>query len=122
VAEQRLDFDAIWSVWVVPLAGQRISGFNGLTNDIVKVDDKGVVRVSRNGLASRIPLEPFRWTIDKVLGGKTVERKEINEEFPHRYSSGILLVLEQVKPFEAFGRPAAIRLRRGCDQAQATLG
>jgi hypothetical protein len=96
---------------VRPLTGRDIHGLNGLTNHIERVDDRGVVRVSRNGLSSRIPIEPFRWTVDRVLGGATVERKQINEQFPHRYSSGVLLVLEQIGLFEVSGRPAAIRLR-----------
>ena len=51
-------------------------------------------------------------TVSKVLRGETVERKAIHAAFPHRYSSGVLLVLEQVPDFEVGGRPATIRLRK----------
>jgi hypothetical protein len=112
-----LDFDTIWARWVKPLAGTPITGMDGLTNEIRSVDSDGVVRVSRNGRASRIPLEPFRWTVDRVLAGHEVERIDINDAFPHRYSSGVFLILEQVPEFEAFrkstpGNPKALRLRR----------
>jgi restriction system protein len=107
------DFDEIWSRWVMPLAGQTVSGLNGLTNQIVAVDWTGVVRVSRNELRSRIPIEPFQWVVARVLGHGSVERRAIHKQFPHRFSSGIQLILEQVPIFEAIGRPAEIRLRDG---------
>ena len=95
----------------MPLAGRRIAGLNGLSNDIVDVDWAGVTRTSRNELTSRIPIEPFRWTVGEVFAHGSIERKAINDAFPHRYSSGVQLVLEQVPIFQASGRPAALRLR-----------
>ena len=109
--ERLPDFGEIWCRWVMPLAGRKIAGFNGLTNEIVHVDWTGVRRISSNELTSHLPMEPFRWTVEQVFARGSVERKTINEAFPHRYLSGILLVLEQVPIFEAFGRPAALRLR-----------
>jgi hypothetical protein len=111
MADQPIDFNALWTRWIEPLAGKDVRGLNGLVNRIVKVDSSGVVRLSRNGLPSKIPLKPFRWTVERVLSGVPVQRKQINEAFPHRYSSGVLLVLEQVGIFEVSGRPATIRLR-----------
>jgi hypothetical protein len=108
VADRPLTFDDIWSRWVVPLQGETIKGLNGLQNEILKVDRSGVVRVSRNDLVSKIPIEPFRWVVDELLAGRAVLRQEINEAFPHRYSSGVFLVLEQVPIFKASGRPAQI--------------
>ena len=105
------DFDRIWAEHVKPLEGSTIRGFNGLENRIIGVDANGVVRVSRTGRQSRIPIEPFRWAVDRVLRGEAVRRQQINEAFPHRYSSGVQLVLEQVPLFDVSGRPATIRLR-----------
>jgi hypothetical protein len=113
VVDRNVNFASIWSTWVVPLAGQKISGLNGLENKIVKVDADGVVRVSKNGLTSRIPIAPFRWAVDSILSGERLTRIEINDAYPHRYSSGVLLVLEQVPVFEVSGRPTVIRLRPG---------
>jgi hypothetical protein len=112
VSEPGVDFEMVWSTYVVPLAGSTVTGRYGLENQIASVDDRGVTRVSRNGLTSRIPIEPFRWAIERVLSGATIERNEINEEFPHRYSSGVMLVLEQIEIFEPIGPPSAVRLRR----------
>ena len=104
-------FALIWSRWVMPLRGKTISGLNGLTNRVVEVSWDGVVRVSRNELVGRIPLEPFDWAVRSILQRGAVTRKAINAKFPHRYSSAVQLVLEQVPIFEAVGRPAVIRLR-----------
>jgi hypothetical protein len=116
VPDPQLDFDTIWERWVKPPAGTQITGMDGLTNRIQGVGSYGVRRVSRNGLASTISLEPFRWTVDRLLAGHEVQRVEINDAFPHRYSSGVFLVLEQVPVFEAFrkspGSPKTLRLRR----------
>ncbi len=109
--DRAIDFDGMWSTWVVPLSGRTVSGLNGLTNDIVKADAGGVVRVSCNGLSSHIPMEPFRWAVRRIQDTGSVSRLEINDEFPHRYSSGVQLVLEQVPLFMVSGRPARIRLR-----------
>lgn len=121
MADREIDFDAIWSTWVVPLSGRTISGMNGLTNDIVKVDSGGVTRISRNGLPSRIPIDPFQWAVRRIGAAGSVSRQEINDEFPHRYSSGVQLILEQVPLFEVSGRPARIRLRPG-GESQVSRG
>jgi restriction system protein len=110
-----LTFDSVWREWVMPLAGTTVRGFNGLENEILEVTWNGVVRVSRNDLTSLIPIAPFRWAVDQVLSGRSVERKEIQARFPHRYSSGVLLILEQVPVFEVSGRPATIRLAPGVE-------
>jgi hypothetical protein len=111
VPEPPLDFETIWTRWVVPLQGRKITGMNGLVNEILRVDRGGIERVSRNDLVSRIPIEPFRWAVGRLLRGQAVSRIEINEAFPHRYSSGVFLVLEQVPLLEASGRPGTLRLR-----------
>jgi hypothetical protein len=111
MAERRPDFGEIWCRWVMPLGGREIVGLNGLANTVVSVDWSGLTRTSRNELTSHIPIEPFRWTVDQVFTRGSVERKAIHQAFPHRYSSGVQLVLEQVPIFEAVGRPASLRLR-----------
>jgi restriction system protein len=121
MTDGKLDFDTIWAQYVVPLRGKTVRGMDGLENEILRVDGRGVTRASRNDLVSRIPIEPFRWAVTRVLAGHEVERVEINAGFPHRYSSGVFLVLEQVPVFEAFkkssrGKPKALRLRRHGDR------
>jgi hypothetical protein len=104
-------FELVWHRWALPLAGRRITGLNGLTNDIVAVDWNGVDRVSRSNLPSRIPIAPFQWTFRMAMRRQGVSRKAINRQFPHRYSSGVQLVMEQIPIFEATARPAVIKLR-----------
>lgn len=103
------DFPTTWSTWVMPLRGP-IHGQGGLTHEILGVDWMGVERLSRNDLPSHIPIEPFRWTIERLLDGKPTTRIEINEKYPKRFSSAVFLVLEQVPIFEVFGRPKTLRL------------
>jgi hypothetical protein len=106
-----LDFESIWSTYVMPLAGRTLVGERGLTNKITGVDWGGVRRVSSTGARSRIPIEPFRWAIETILEYGSVTRQEINEQYAGRASSGIQLVLQQVPYFEVGGRPSTIRLR-----------
>lgn len=118
MGESAPTFDDIWRDSVIPLRGTTIRGVNGLTNQIVEVDWNGVIRISRSGLRSRIPMEPFRWAVARILQRGWVERREIHEAFPHRYSSGVQLVLEQVPSFVAYGRPARIASKSFLDRAQ----
>jgi restriction system protein len=112
-----LDFETIWSKYVMPLVGRTLTNERGLTNKIIGVDWGGVRRVSSTGARSRIAIEPFRWAVEMILEFGSVTRQEINEQYAGRASSGIQLVLAQVPAFEVVtidGR-STIRLREGVD-------
>ncbi len=119
----KLDFESIWSKHVIPLAGRTLVNDRGLKNKIVGVDWGGVRRVSSTGARSRIPIEPFRWAIERILEFGAVTRQEINEQYAGRASSGIQLVLAEVPAFEVvvIDRKSTIRLRSTAgDEQQAT--
>ncbi len=106
-----LEFEEIWRDHVMPLKGRTLINDRGLRNIILDVNWGGVRRQSSTGARSWIPIEPFRWAIEKILEFGSVTRQEINEQYAGRASSGIQLVLEQVPYFEVSGRPSTIRLR-----------
>lgn len=106
-------FGAIWRDHIEPLAGTELVRENGKTMKIVDVDGSGVRRITTGGTAQRIAIDIFRWTIDRLLAGETVSRKEIHERNPRQVSSGVMLILDSVPEFEtvSVGRGKALRLR-----------
>jgi restriction system protein len=97
---------------IVPLEGTRLAREDGKTNEIVRVDWSGIQRLTSKGNTGFIKIEIFRRVIDRLLAGETVSRAWINDEYPGRASSGIVLILSQVPVFEVVLLPAvALRLR-----------
>ncbi|MEX0990692.1 MAG: restriction endonuclease [Actinomycetota bacterium] len=105
-------FESIWETHVMPLAGRTLARSNGTSNRILSVDWSGVRRVTSNDREGFIPIEIFRDVIRDVLAGRTVTRKQINDDYPGRASSGILLILGQIPVLEVTPSPAAVRLAR----------
>jgi restriction system protein len=101
-------FDEVWREYVIPLVGKTITGPTGLTNKIVKVDTSGVTRITKNSTFNKIPIEPFRWAINRILTKGSVTRDEINQEFVDRLSSGTVLILSQISIFDTLRNPLRI--------------
>lgn len=106
-----MDFDAIWERYVMPLAGTVLRRDDGSENTIVSVDWATVTRITSGGTRQRIRVEIFRDAIERVLAGESVSRDWINQMYPGRASSGIMLILAQVPMFEIGGTPECCRLR-----------
>lgn len=104
----QFSFDSIWSEYVLPLKGKTIIGETGLANKIVKADFSGVTRITKNGKSNTIPIEPFKWAINRILTKGSVTRDEINQEFVGRLSSGTILILSQIPIFTALTNPLRI--------------
>jgi len=94
------DFDRVWEDYVMPLTGKMLVRSNGSTNEILSVDWSGLTRKSSNGRVGRIEIEIFRWTITRLLDGEVVLRKQINDQYQKRASSGIVLILGSLPMFE----------------------
>lgn len=109
---QRRTFGQVWTEYVVPLAGTTLTRANGNSNDILRVDDGGLLRRTSNGRTQGIDIEIFRWAIERLLAGGAVSRDEINAQYPKRASSGIALVLCAIPLFESsmVGGAQVIRL------------
>lgn len=106
-----LDFDTVWQKHVMPLKGRTLGRADGSSNEIVAVDWAGVTRITSGGTRQQIRIEIFRDAIERVLAGESVSRDWINQMYPGRASSGIMLILAQVPLFEVGGRPQCCRLR-----------
>ncbi len=110
-ARSGLDFETIWERYVMPLAGRVLRRDDGTGNTILAVDWAGVTRITSGGTRQRIKVEIFRDAIERVLAGESVSRDWINQMYPSRASSGIMLILSQIPTFEVSGRPECCRLR-----------
>lgn len=110
-SEEVVDFDTIWSRYVMPLAGATLRRPDGSSNTIVTVDWSGVERITSNGERGRIKIEIFEWAIERILQDGFVSRSSINDQYQGRASSGVVLILAQVPIFELSDRPLALRLR-----------
>lgn len=96
----RLTFDRIWLDHVMPLEGKVLARDNGTTNTVLVVNWAGVTRKTSNGSTQTIDIEIFRWAIERLLAGEVVLRKEINDQYPKRASSGVLLIIGSLEMFD----------------------
>jgi len=112
VASTELTFGRVWREYVKPMEGRTLTRSNGKNNEILRVDDGGIMRRTSTGRTQHISIEIFRWAIEKILAGETLSRDDINGQYVGRASSGTL-ILGAVPAFEIarVGREQAIRLR-----------
>lgn len=106
-------FDRIWAQHVMHLVGRVLARGNGTTNEVVSVDWSGLSRRTSNGSLQTIDIEIFRWTIERLLSGHVVLREEINDRYPKRASSGVVLILGSTDLFERVkvGTKVGLRLK-----------
>ena len=111
--DQNGTFDRIWAEHLMPLAGQVLTRGNRTTNEVVSVDWSGLTRRTSNGSIQTIDIEIFRWAIDRLLSGQVVLRNEINDQYPKRASSGVVLILGSLEMFETVmvGSKTGLRLK-----------
>ena len=103
-----VNFSQIWQEYIMPLKGQTITGKTGLTNKIIDVNFFGVTRITKNDETNKIPIDAFKWAINRILTNGIVTRDEINQEFVDRLSSGTILILSQVPLFTTLNNPLRI--------------
>lgn len=92
-------FDRFWNEQVKGLEGKTLTTGAGRTNSIESVDESGLTRLSSSGKRQHIGIEIFRWTFERLSEGRKVTRAEINDRYPKRASSGIVLVLASTPSF-----------------------
>jgi SpoVK/Ycf46/Vps4 family AAA+-type ATPase len=105
VDEDVQNFGYIWAIFIRPLVDHTIKNENGTTNRIVRVDNSGVERITSNGHNQKINIEIFKWTINRLLTTGEVTRDEINQKYPVRVSSAVVLILSQVPFFKVLDGP-----------------
>ncbi|GAA4465492.1 hypothetical protein GCM10023093_17790 [Nemorincola caseinilytica] len=102
---QEITFDSIWQNYIMPLQGKTLLKSDGGTNTITKVDWGGIERITSNGNKGKIKMEIFKMSINKLLKTGYITREEINQNYPGRASSGIILILSQVPVFKMSKNP-----------------
>lgn len=109
---QAISFDSIWETYVMPLQGKKLQRKNGSTNTILKVDWSGLTRLTSGGNEQFIDIEIFQFAINKILCEGSITRKEINQQYVKRASSGIVLVLAEIPLFELDrSRPMSVKYK-----------
>ena len=117
-APEVLDFERIWTEYIMPLEGKELELSGGRKNTILKADWSGVTRQTDSG-PSVIKIEAFRDVVNHLLHKGPLTRGEINQQYVGRASSGIARILAEVPFFEYGGRPASLRYR---PQLTSSLG
>lgn len=105
------DFDGIWEHHIMPLAGRTLVRGDGSSSTVLRVDWGGLTRLTSGGNQQTIPIEIFRWAIDRMVQQGHVTRDEINQHYPKRASSGIVLILAQVPTLSVDSGAAVVRWR-----------
>jgi hypothetical protein len=105
-----LDFGQVWDE-VSRLQSTTLTRAGGSSNKILKVDGGGVLRRTSGGTTQRLEIEIFRWTIERLLAGKTVTRDAINHQYAKRGSSGVVLILASLPMFETTKVAGKLALR-----------
>lgn len=104
-------FESIWEKYIMPLEGKTIKRADGKTNKILTVDWSGVKRLTSNGREQKIKIEIFKQVINFLLKNGSITRKFINDEYPGRASSGIVLILSSTSKFELTNNPTGLKMK-----------
>jgi restriction system protein len=107
--KSNFDFYSIWQHYVMLLEGKTLNRENGKSNKIVKVDWSGIKRITSNNKSGFINIEIFKETINKLLSEGYVSREYINQNYPGRASSGVILILSQVPFFKLTNKPTGLK-------------
>ena len=105
-------FESIWENYIMPLSGTTLKKGNGDINKILKVDWSGIERLTSKGNKGKIKIEIFKQTVNKLLTEGFITRDEINQNYPGRASSGVVLILSQVPFFRQTDRPTGLKYEK----------
>lgn len=100
-------FSTIWKDYIIPLQGKKVSLVGGRTNIIKKVNWDGVTRISSNNNSSKVEIEIFRWSYNKLIRQSKLTRYEINQHYTGRGSSIIFAILATLPFVEVTLKPKA---------------
>jgi hypothetical protein len=107
--ESNSTFDAIWKNHIIPLKGKFLARENGEVNEIIEVNWGEIHRISSKGKKGKIKIEIFKYSINKLLTDHYITRDDINQNYPGRASSGIILILSQVPFFQLTNNPVGLK-------------
>jgi len=107
-----LSFGMIWESRLDPMKQTGVPRSTGAHMQILAVDGAGIRRVTSKGINQLIPIEIFRWAVDRLIAGEPVTRQDLRDLHVGRFSSAVMDILAAVPEFECFtqGRGRALRL------------
>ena len=95
----------------MPLEGKTLFRDKNKSNKILKVNWSGVERITSNGKKQNIKIEIFKRSINHLINEGSITRKYINDEYPGRASSGIILILSNTDKFELTNNPTGLKMK-----------
>jgi restriction system protein len=110
---RRMSFGTIWERRVRPMQDAGVPRATGAHMRILAVDGAGVRRVTSKGSKQHIPIDVFRWAIERLLAGEVVSRQDLSDRHAGRFTSAVMDILAAIPEFEPVseGRGRAVRLR-----------
>ncbi len=105
-------FDSIWETYIMPLQGQTLTRGDGKSNKIMKVDWSGIDRLTSKNNKGKIKIEIFKLAVNTILSKGSITRDEINQYYPGRASSGVVLILSMVPLFQLTNKPIGLKLMK----------
>ena len=108
-------FGTIWEQRVRPMMGTGVPRATGAQMQLAAVDGSGVRRVTSKGDKQLIPIDVFRWAVQRLLVGEVLTRQAIRDRHAGRFSSAVIDILVAILEFEATTQAGlrAVRLRPG---------
>jgi restriction system protein len=106
-----LSFGEIWETRVHPMTATGVARSTGRRMQVVAVDGAGVRRVTSTGVHQLIPIEIFRWAVERLLAGEEISRQDLRDRHAGRFSSAVMDILAAVPEFEG-SREARRRVLR----------
>ncbi len=103
-------FEEFWEEYILPLEGTTLRRDNGKSNQIVSVDWAGIKRLTSNDRPQTIKIEIFKKTFLHLLEYGSITRDFINQEYPGRASSGIVLIMSRTPLFKKITNPVGLKL------------
>ncbi len=112
-------FGTIWETRVHPMKGTGVPRSTGAHMQILAVDGAGIRRVTSKGVHQPIPVDIFRWAIERLLAGKELSRQDLRDRHAGRFASAVMDILAAVPEFESSteARRRVLRLRHDTSRA-----
>lgn len=100
-----MTFEQAWNEYIIPLKGKDIFLAKGKMNKILKVTNKDITRITSRGNVNTINKNVLKYAFDSVKKDGYVSRKNINQKFPNRLSSGVIAILNEIPFIELTSEP-----------------
>ncbi|MCM1532443.1 MAG: hypothetical protein NC114_09260 [Ruminococcus flavefaciens] len=75
------------------------------SNKILKIDNRGVKRITSKNNINNIPIEHFRSVYNELIREGSIVRKELTKQIQKRCSSGVVWILRKLPFVEIVTKP-----------------